>query len=222
MADTNTRPRTKRGYAFYKMHGLGNDFMVIERLTQNVELRPEDIARWGDRHTGIGFDQLLLIDAPTIPDADFKFGIFNTDGSEAEQCGNGTRSVALLARELKLSAKTALTWQSPAGLVRTEYQSPEQITTTMTVPVLEATAIPCDPTAAETSVVSSASHDGLPAPLVLSLDADGERVEATAVSMGNPHAVVFVDDIFEAPVERLGAILTRHPAFPAGANVGFC
>lgn len=208
--------KPQKPLTFYKMHGLGNDFMVVEAVTQAVELPPADIARWGDRHTGIGFDQLLVIEPPTSGDADFCFRIYNKDGSVAEQCGNGTRAVALLARHLQLSKKAILLWQTPAGMVRTHFTSPQQIETTMTVPVLTLADIPFAVAAAE------AIESTLPGLNQFSVETDGERFTITPVSMGNPHGVVFVEDIVTVDVAGIGARLSRHAAFPAGANIGFC
>jgi diaminopimelate epimerase len=209
-----TRGRGKRkALVFYKMHALGNDFMVIDAVSQSVELEPAQIARWGDRQTGVGFDQLLLIEPPTLNDADFCYRIYNADGSSAQQCGNGTRAVALLVRHLHLSKKQSLHWQSAAGMLQTVYTSPQQIETTMTVPVLELQDIPF------------AAHEAVPVEgqnQTFHLAVDEEQYTLTPVSMGNPHGVMFVDDIFETDVDRIGASLTRHPAFPEGANVGFC
>jgi diaminopimelate epimerase len=209
---------TKRAkpLVFYKMHGLGNDFMVVEAVTQSVQLKADDIARWGDRNTGVGFDQLLLIEPPTSADADFWYRVYNADGSRAEQCGNGTRCVALLVQHLHLSKKNTLHWQSEAGLLRTDFASPQQIETTMTVPVLDLAEIPfaaehAEPIATAISEVNQ-----------FSLEADGEHYNVTPVSMGNPHGVMFMDDIFSVDVPTIGAKLTNHPAFPQGANIGFC
>lgn len=208
------RNRSKRKpLVFYKMHALGNDFMVIDAVTQSVQLEAAQISRWGNRHTGIGFDQLLVIEPPTVTDADFYFRIYNTDGSSAEQCGNGTRAVALLARHLQLSKKASLTWQSAAGMIHTEYTNPQQIETTMTVPVLELAEIPFRADAA-TPIEAPAT--------TFSLTTDAESYALTPVSMGNPHGVMFVDDIFATDVNDIGAQLTRHEAFPEGANIGFC
>ncbi len=208
--------KSKKDITFFKMHGLGNDFMVIDRVTQNFELDADTIAAWGDRHTGIGFDQLLVIDPPSNDDADFCYRIFNTDGSGAQQCGNGTRSVALLAKHLQLTKKNNLVWQSEAGYITTHLHSPEQIETTMTVPVLDPARVPFEVSA---SVGHDAGEGGL---RQFDLEAEGETYRVTPVSMGNPHGVIFVDDVVHADVAVIGAQLTQHPAFPEGANIGFC
>lgn len=204
----------RRPLVFYKMHSLGNDFMVIDAVSQSVNLDAQQIARWGDRHTGIGFDQLLLIEPPTDANADFYYRIYNNDGSSAEQCGNGTRCVAMLAHHLNLTRKATLRWQSAAGDIQTIYSHPEQIETTMTVPVLELTRIPF-------AQQASQPIPGRSAP-VFSIEADSVGYEITPVSMGNPHAVMFLEDIFDVDVDAIGAKLTRHEAFPEGANIGFC
>lgn len=209
--------RQERPLTFYKMQSLGNDFMVIERVTQAVKLDPEQIAAWGDRHTGVGFDQLLVIDPPTDNDADFWFRIYNADGSSAEQCGNGTRCVAMLAKHLLLTKKDTLSWQSPAGRIETSYESPQQIETTMTVPVLEPADIPFSADAA-----TSGGELARSPVRTWQLSSEQGSWELTPVSMGNPHGVLFVDNIFEADVDGIGRQLTNHPAFPEGANIGFC
>ncbi len=211
--------RRSKPLTFYKMHSLGNDFMVIDRVTQDVELNSEEIARWGDRLTGIGFDQLLTIDPPDDAHADFWYRIYNTDGSEAEQCGNGTRCVSLLARHLKLTKKCELTWQSLAGVIHTEMLPNDQYQTVMTEPVLDLPGIPFDTASAEKSGGDNHLY-GLT--LNRPSGADSQKIEVVPVSMGNPHGVIFVDDIFAADVAGLGAELTQHPAFPEKANIGFC
>ncbi len=208
--------RPRRGLVFHKMHSLGNDFMVIERITQQVALEAAQIAEWGDRRTGIGFDQLLLIDPPTENDADFSYGIFNADGTSAEQCGNGTRCVAMLSRQLELTKKDTLKWQSPAGRIETRFFSPQQIETTMTVPVLSPADIPFADDNAEAGDMLA---EGV---RIWHLETDNEIYPITPVSMGNPHAVMFLDNIFDLDVDDIGSRLTRHPAFPEGANIGFC
>ncbi|MEM9620959.1 MAG: diaminopimelate epimerase [Pseudomonadota bacterium] len=206
--------RPRNTLTFFKMHGLGNDFMVMDRITQNFDLTPDLISTWGDRHTGIGFDQLLIIDAPTEAEADFWFRIYNTDGSEAQQCGNGTRAVAMLAKHLRLTKKNQLTWQSAAGTFHTTFTSAEQIETVMTVPVLEPPQVPFDAGHAEL-FAKGAVHQ-------YQLRSNSDNFLVTPVSMGNPHGVLFVDDLFNTDVTTIGAALTAHPAFPEEANIGFC
>ena len=196
---------------FYKMHSLGNDFMVIDGVTKPFAADPQAIARWGQRHEGVGFDQLLIIEPPTEPNADFWFRIFNTDGSSAEQCGNGTRCVAMLAHQLKLTKKSTLDWQSEAGMIRTVRESNGTYTTTMTVPVLNPESIPFNPPA-------GAGETG---PSFDVSDAD-RTYNITPVSMGNPHGVLFMPEIFDVDVTDIGARLSSHAAFPRRANIGFC
>ncbi len=197
---------------FAKMHGLGNDFMVLDLVSQQLELSPAQVRCWADRHTGIGFDQLLAIEAPGNPDVDFRYRIYNADGSEAEQCGNGARCVARLVQELKLSPKQRLRFETSNGLIETELLSLDSVAVDMGPPGLEAAQVPFDARAA----VGKGEHGYL-------LDA-GEpgTFEVLPVSMGNPHGVLFVDDLSTAPVAEVGAALTAHPFFPEQANIGFC
>ncbi len=204
-----TRPRPRR-LTFYKMHSLGNDFMVIDGVSNRYDANPAAIAQWADRNRGIGFDQFLVIAPPTDPDADFEYLIYNADGSLAEQCGNGTRCVSMLVNNLRLSKKTQLTWHSAAGFFETE-KAGDQFSTSMTVPVLEPTNVPIDPDVVEQ----------LDAHRYALTDAD-QTYTFTPVSMGNPHAVLFVDNIFDIDVDEIGQRLTRHAAFPNHANIGFC
>ena len=195
---------------FYKMHSLGNDFMVLDAVTHECTLSTEMIKRWAQRHEGIGFDQLLMIAPPKQPDADFHYMIYNADGSEAEQCGNGTRCVAWLAQHLGLSNKPQLTWHSKGGVLQTkllEGRAPTVIETTLPVPSLTPGDVPF--------VASSQANTAV-------LQADGSDFEITAVSTGNPHGVIFVDQIATVDVATIGAALSTHEAFPNHANIGFC
>lgn len=195
---------------FYKMHSLGNDFMVLDAVTHECTLSTEMIKRWAQRHEGIGFDQLLMIAPPQQPDADFHYMIYNADGSEAEQCGNGTRCVAWLAQHLGLSNKPKLTWHSKGGVLQTkllEGRAPTVIETTLPVPSLAPGDVPF--------VASSQANTAV-------LQADGSDFEITAVSTGNPHGVIFVDQIATVDVATIGAALSTHEAFPNHANIGFC
>jgi diaminopimelate epimerase len=190
---------------FSKMHGLGNDFMIVDLVTQHVDLEPELVRRWSDRHRGVGFDQLLVLEPPTDPDTDFRCRIFNADGSSAEQCGNGVRCLARFVHDQKLSAKPTLTFQTADARVAVTVGD-EEVEVDMGVPSLEPSDVPFRAQAA------GPTH---------TLDADGEQVRITPVSIGNPHAVLEVDDIVNAPVSRLGPLIECHESFPEGANVGF-
>ena len=191
---------------FTKMHGLGNDFMVIDMVSQNVRLPTEKIRRLADRRFGVGFDQLLLVEAPTHPDMDFRYRIFNADGSEVEQCGNGARCFAKFVRDKKLIGRDQIHVQTAGGNIELMLQSNGDVTVDMGLPGLKPEQIPFN--AAEQSSTYS-------------LEVDGEQHEVSAVSMGNPHCVLVVDSVNDAPVEQLGAKLERHPEFPNKCNVGF-
>ncbi len=197
---------------FYKMHSLGNDFVVIDGVTRPFEPDEEAIKIWGNRHTGIGFDQLLVIQPPTEPFADFWYRIFNADGTMAEQCGNGTRCVHLLAQKLKLTRREELTWQSAAGTLHTSNAPGQLFSTVMTVPELEHASIPFD---TQHAVADDCPHQ-------FTLNSSMGEFSFTPVSMGNPHAVIFTDNLLDTDVEGIGSALTAHPAFPQRANIGFC
>ena len=200
---------------FAKMHGLGNDFMVLDLVTQDYAPNAEQICAWADRHTGVGFDQLLIVEPPNQPDADFRYRIFNADGQEAEQCGNGARCVAVYIAHRKLSPKSQLHLQTAAGPIATSLIEANINAATVEVdmgpPSLGAQRVPFAESAAEPA-----------GPLSYFLEADAKRWEITPVSMGNPHGVLFVDNITQAPVTEIGSALTNHAFFPEGANIGFC
>ena len=196
---------------FTKMHGLGNDFMVLDLVTQSWDPDAERISRWGDRRTGIGFDQLLIVAPPTDPDADFWYRIYNSDGSEAEQCGNGARCVARFIHQNGLSPKARLSFQSNSGPMHTVLKEGSQVEVEMGPPAVEPTQVPFNP-----GGLSQNERGEYLLPCAES------AIPITPISIGNPHGVVFVDNIAEAPVAELGPKLTGHPAFPAQANIGFC
>ncbi|NVL46241.1 diaminopimelate epimerase, partial [Pseudomonas syringae pv. actinidiae] len=191
---------------FTKMHGLGNDFMVLDLVSQHAHILPKHAKQWGDRHTGIGFDQLLLVEAPNNPDVDFRYRIFNSDGSEVEQCGNGARCFARFVLDKRLTAKKQIRVETKGGIIELDIRSDGQISVDMGPPRLVPEEIPFQ--AAE----QAKSY---------SLDVDGQTVELAAVSIGNPHAVLRVDDINNVPVHTLGPKIEHHPRFPARVNVGF-
>ncbi|MGE0621780.1 MAG: diaminopimelate epimerase [Pseudomonadales bacterium] len=201
---------------FAKMHGLGNDFMVLDLVSQSFMPPPEQIARWADRHTGVGFDQLLVVAPPEDPDVDFRYRIFNADGAEVEQCGNGARCIALFVLHAGLSVKQELRFQTSNGQIRTRLLPDGQVEVDMGVPGLAAADIPCDESRAEAVTPMGAGFR------YRLTDSAGVSHELTTVSMGNPHGVILVDDITTAPVDEVGSRLTEHPFFPERANIGFC
>jgi len=191
---------------FTKMHGLGNDFMVVDAISQPFRLRPEMIRELADRNFGIGFDQLLVVEPPGLPDVDFRYRIFNADGSEVEQCGNGARCCARFVRDQRLTNKKVIRVQTAGGVIELRVGKDGMVMVNMGVPELNPPAIP---------FAADCRKD------VYTVDVDGQTVELSAVSMGNPHGVLVVDDVDTAPVETLGPLLERHPRFPARANIGF-
>ena len=191
---------------FTKMHGLGNDFMVLDLVSQHAHIQPKHAKQWGDRHTGIGFDQLLLVEAPSSPDVDFRYRIFNSDGSEVEQCGNGARCFARFVLDKRLTAKKLIRVETRGGIIELDVRNDGQICVDMGPPRLAPADIPFQ---AETQALS------------YSLDVDGQTVQLAALSMGNPHAVLRVDDVDNAPVHALGAKIEHHSRFPQRVNVGF-
>ena len=182
---------------FAKMHGLGNDFMVLDLVSQALTLEPRLIQCWSDRHTGVGFDQLLVIEPPSDPDVDFRYRIFNADGSEAEQCGNGARCIAQYALHTGLTVKSVLCFQTANGHITTRVGDGGLVEVDMGVPGLTDSQIPCDPTqAVSTATIGQAGGYRL-------ATADGAEFDLVPVSMGNPHGVMFVDEIATAPVAEV-------------------
>jgi diaminopimelate epimerase len=191
---------------FTKMHGLGNDFVVIDAINQSVFLTTEQIQQLADRHTGIGFDQLLLVETASTPAADFRYRIFNADGGEVGQCGNGARCFMQFVHDHGLSRKTTLqveTASGPLQLIRTD---DGHITVDMGVPRLEPMEIPFIAPARD---------------LTYTLETNDIPLDIAAISVGNPHAVLLVDTVASAPVAELGPVIECHPRFPERVNVGF-
>jgi diaminopimelate epimerase len=195
----------RSGVRFVKMHGLGNDFVVIDRRQQNFEPQSDVIRRMADRHLGIGFDQLLILDPPS-GGGDVGFGIYNADGLSAEQCGNGLRCVARLFYETSARRRRDLVLESPAGMIKARVMDDGAVSVDMGEPDFRPEALPF------TGVQSSDSY---------ALEAAGREIRFGAVSMGNPHVVIRVDDVADAPVAEIGSVLERHEAFPRRTNVGF-
>ena len=188
------------------MHGLGNDFMIVDLVTQRAEPTPDRIRAWGDRRTGVGFDQFLAVLPPDDPEADFRYRIFNADGTEAEQCGNGARCCARFVVAERLTAKRHLAMQTAGGIVQTTCLGNGDVRVDMGMPQTAPSAVPfiADETA-----------------LSYPIEVDGGRIAVTPVSMGNPHAVVFVDNVANSDVAGIGAALQQQDRFPEQVNVGF-
>jgi diaminopimelate epimerase len=194
--------------SFTKMHGAGNDFVVIDARNLQLDLSPAQARHVADRQRGIGCDQILVLHASN--EADFAYRIFNAQGGEVQQCGNGARALALLGYELLGAERSqppeVLTMQSPAGLVRARVESSDQISVDMGAPRFAPSALPMD---------TPQQEDGY------SVSLKGQTLEFGAVSMGNPHAVLTVPDVTTADVENIGQALQQHALFPESVNVGF-
>ncbi|EOU9610486.1 diaminopimelate epimerase [Cronobacter dublinensis] len=191
---------------FAKMHGLGNDFMVVDAVTQNVFFSPEMIRRLADRHHGVGFDQLLIVEPPYDPDLDFHYRIFNADGSEVAQCGNGARCFARFVRLKGLTNKRDIRVSTANGRMILTVNEDELVRVNMGEPVFEPSLVPFRANKAEKTYIMRAAE---------------QTVLCGVVSMGNPHCVIQVDDISTAPVETLGPLMESHERFPERANIGF-
>lgn len=192
--------------SFAKMHGLGNDFMVVDAVSQNVYFGEKQIKKLADRHKGIGFDQLLLIEPPPQPDVDFHYRIFNADGSEVGQCGNGARCLAKFVRQMGLTWKQKIRVSTISGIMDLQIMRNGLVSVDMGVPQLEPRKIPLE--IAEQAIEYE-------------IELKEQNLAFGSVSMGNPHCVLSVEDIETASVDSLGAEINEHQLFPEGVNVGF-
>jgi diaminopimelate epimerase len=191
---------------FTKMHGIGNDFVVIDAINQDVSLNTEQIRFIADRRFGVGCDQLLLVERSQQSDADFRYRIFNADGGEVEQCGNGARCFARFVHEKRLTDKTTIDVETLGGPLQLQIEDDGQVTVNMGLARLEPKDIPF--------VADQASDH-------YSIEVEGKNYTIGAVSMGNPHAVMRVENVYEAPVYTLGPKIEHHTRFPNRVNVGF-
>ncbi len=191
---------------FSKMQGLGNDFIVLDGVRQRVELSTAQMRFLADRHFGIGCDQILLVEAPTQPGIDFRYRIFNADGSEVEQCGNGARCFVRFVHEAGLTDKREIRVETRGGIIAPRLEGDGKVTVDMGVPRFLPAEIPF-------------VHDE--DVVIYSLDVADETLEISVVSMGNPHAVQVVDQVDRAPVGEHGPLIERHERFPQRVNAGF-
>ena len=194
------------GLKFTKMQGAGNDFVVFDATRRPLALAPAQIRFLADRRFGVGCDQVLLVEAPRSPGTDFYYRIFNADGGEVRQCGNGARCLARFAREHGLTERDEIRVETASGVIALRIEPDGTVTVDMGPPVLEPENVPF------------VADRRAPA---YTVDVNLTKLEISALSMGNPHAVLRVDDVDTAPVATLGPLLERHPRFPEGANVGF-
>ena len=191
---------------FTKMQGLGNDFVVLDGIRQRIDLAPAQIARLADRHFGVGCDQVLIVERPSRPDVDFRYRIFNADGGEVEQCGNGARCFVHFVRDQRLTGKRSIRVETRGGVIEPALEADGQVRVDMGVPRFEPAEIPF-------------VGDG--AAVTHALEIGGVTLTISALSMGNPHAVQVVPDVATAPVVVQGSQLERHPHFPQGVNAGY-
>lgn len=191
---------------FSKMHGAGNDFVVLDGISQRIDLSTEQVRLMADRHIGIGFDQLLLVEKPTRAEADFRYRIFNADGGEVEQCGNGARCFVCFVLDQGLTSKREITVETKSGFITPRLEADGRVTVNMGPPRFAPAAIPF--------LAEEQAH-------TYALEVDGASVEISALSMGNPHAVQIVDNVDLAPVGLQGPRIEAHPRFPERVNAGY-
>ena len=193
---------------FTKMHGQGNDFVVIDAVRQDVELTPERARRIADRHFGVGCDQVLVVEKARTPDTDFRYRIYNADGGEVEQCGNGSRCFVRFVLDEGLTTKREIRVETASGVISPRLEDSGQVTVDMGAPRFDPRDIPFDAPRGE-------------AKLVYPLTVDSATVDVSVLSMGNPHAVQVVEDVERAPVTIQGPLIEHHPAFPKRVNAGY-
>ena len=197
-------------FEFTKMHGLGNDFVVIDAINQDIALSADQVRFIADRHFGVGCDQLLLVERPQLEGAEFLYRIYNADGGEVQQCGNGARCFARFVHDNGMTDSANIPVETAAGMIHLALEQDGQVTVDMGVPSFEPETLPFEPDDQDKD--DTEYHQ---------LVVNGEKYAIGAVSMGNPHAVLLVDSVDEAPVATLGAAIESHERFPERVNVGF-
>jgi diaminopimelate epimerase len=195
-----------RRLRFTKMQGLGNDFVVLDGIHEKIELAPATIRQLADRHFGVGCDQVLLVERPTRADVDFRYRIFNADGGEVEQCGNGARCFVQFVRARGLTDKRAIRVETAGGIIEPTIDADGQVTVDMGTPVFRASDVP---------------FVGGTGAIAESLEVNGVTIMVSVLSLGNPHAVQVVDDVDAAPVTTQGPGIEAHPRFPRRVNAGY-
>jgi diaminopimelate epimerase len=194
---------------FTKMEGAGNDFVVLDGVSRTLEISPPRARRIADRHFGVGCDQILLVEKSQRSDADFRYRIWNSDGGEVEQCGNGARCFVRFVHDKGLTKKNEIRVETLSGVITPRLEADGQVSVDMGAPRFEPDHVPFDASGLE------------PAGKRWPLEVDGKRVEIAVLSMGNPHAVQVVDDVDAAPVITQGPLIERHPRFPRRVNAGY-
>lgn len=202
---------------FTKMHGAGNDFIVIDAINQDINFTPAQWQRLADRRFGIGADQILVVEKSRLPGCDFRYRIYNNDGGEVEQCGNGARAFVKFVSEKGLSNKASIRVETMAGVIAPRLELDGSITVDMGAPVLEPALVPFD----EAGLTGVAEGTDLLWPLDLALTGQTSPVLVSVVSMGNPHAVQVVGDVDAQDLERSGPLIEHHPRFPRRVNAGY-
>jgi diaminopimelate epimerase len=198
---------------FTKMHGAGNDFVVIDAISQRIDFTPEQWRLLADRRFGVGADQMLVVENPQSPGVDFRYRIYNADGGEVEQCGNGARAFVKFVTDKRLTDKRTIKVETMAGVIEPELEADGRITVNMGAPILETERVPFD---AKGLQGKAEGKDTL-----WPLEVNGKTVWVSAVSMGNPHAVQVVSNAQSAPVHLDGPVIEHHPRFPKRVNAGF-
>jgi diaminopimelate epimerase len=198
---------------FTKMHGAGNDFVVIDAISQRIDFTPAQWQFLADRRFGVGADQMLVVEEPCSPGVDFRYRIYNADGGEVEQCGNGARAFVKFVTDKRLTDKRAIKVETMAGVIEPRLETDGRITVDMGAPILEPEQVPFDTKGLQGK---AEGRD-----MLWPLDINGKTVWMSAVSMGNPHAVQVVDDAQSAPVQADGPLIEHHPRFPKRVNAGF-
>ncbi|MGI4937302.1 MAG: diaminopimelate epimerase, partial [Janthinobacterium lividum] len=196
-----------------KMHGAGNDFIVIDAISQDIDFSPAQWKALADRRFGIGADQMLVVETPTVAGADFRYRIYNADGGEVEQCGNGARAFARFVTDKGLTDKRQIRVETMAGMIEPRLEDSGSITVDMGAPVLEPAKVPFSDAGLESRREGAA--------WLWPLELDDTTVWVSVVSMGNPHAVQVVADSASAPVASQGPLIENHPRFPKRVNAGF-